>query len=278
MTVLPIERPTWPAAFPILASLSCGNRIRACRLPRNNGMRAVPADAYLFLDADDRLAPDALATLAATLDGSPWASAAVGAYQFIDGTGPARRVRPAVGGDLVEALVRRNRFVNGGQVLIRHEALELAGGFDPALRYGEDWELWVRLALTGEFAASRHPRPVLYVRQRSDGTYAHAAAEAVSFEPCMAAIFNNPVLAARVGAGRIALLERAATAENAWVVGREMIRHRRIAEGLSWLFTSVRLWPTIRRLALLAAVPIVLRLPQGWRGALRPYAMQAPVA
>src|ERR1700722_12624504 len=38
---------------------------------RNRGMAAVEADALLFLDADDWLAPAALATLSATLDAAP---------------------------------------------------------------------------------------------------------------------------------------------------------------------------------------------------------------
>jgi glycosyltransferase involved in cell wall biosynthesis len=45
---------------------------------RNRGMGAADGDALLFLDADDWLAPAALATLAATLEGMPQAVAARG--------------------------------------------------------------------------------------------------------------------------------------------------------------------------------------------------------
>jgi len=242
---------------------------------RNRGIGSVRADAYLFLDADDQLAPDALAVLAATLDDCPWAGAAVGAYRFTRGSGPARRTRAPVGGNLVEALLRRNRFVNGGHVLIRSEAIEAAGGFNPALTYGEDWEFWVRIALTGEFAATRRQHPLLHVRQRPDGAYARLAADPGSFQPCMRTIFCNPALKERLGSGRTALLQRAAEAENAWVVGREMIRHGHAQRGVGWLVRSVRLWPTVRRLVLLAAVPLVLQLPQPLRGALRSYAQAA---
>ena len=54
---------------------------------RNRGMAAAEGDALLFLDADDWLAPTALATLAATLDAAPEAVAAVGAYARVDAEG-----------------------------------------------------------------------------------------------------------------------------------------------------------------------------------------------
>lgn len=239
---------------------------------RNRGLAALDAEAYLFLDADDCLAPEALGELAATLDASPWATAAVGPYRFAAGSGPARRVRHPAHGNLLVPLLRRNRFVNGGHVLVCAEAAQAAGPFDTGLRYGEDWEYWVRIALQGEFVAVRTAVPLLHVRQRPDGAYARLAADPAAFRPCMAKIFDNPAVAARVGTDRLAVLRRQAEAEGQWVVGRELIRHGRPAEGLGWLRRAVRLSPSLRRMALLAAAPAVLRLPAGLRGALRPYA------
>jgi hypothetical protein len=242
---------------------------------RNRGVGTLAADAYLFLDADDRLAADALAMLAAALERHSEAVAAVGSYRFIAGTGPAWRTRPPLGGDLLQALLLRNRFVNGGHVLVRAEAVLAAGGFDTGLRYGEDWEFWVRIALQGAFAAARSVGPMLQVSQRADGAYACFAAEPASFQPCMAAIFDNPAVTARLGPERVSALRRMATAENHWVVGRELIRHGCQPEGLVWLRAAVRLCPTLRRMALLMGVPAVLRLPASMRGALRPYASPA---
>ena len=54
---------------------------------RNRGMAVVEGGALLFLDADDWLAPAALATLSATLDAAPEAVAAVGPYARVDETG-----------------------------------------------------------------------------------------------------------------------------------------------------------------------------------------------
>src|SRR5690348_13053006 len=109
---------------------------------RNTGLRSLAygraVDAYLFLDGDDWLAPHALATLADTLESAPWAVAACGRYARI-GLDGSQRLSPAPpGGNLLERLVTRNLFANGGHILIRAEAAETAGHFREDLSYGED--------------------------------------------------------------------------------------------------------------------------------------------
>lgn len=217
---------------------------------RNRGLAATEAEAVLFLDADDWLATGALAELAAALEAGPAAVAVVGAYVKVPG---AHRVRRPVSGDLLRALLVRNPFVNGGHVLIRRAALEAAGPFRGDLRYGEDWEFWTRLARLGPFAAARSRGPLLYARERPDGAYLGMAANPASFAPCMDAIYNSPALAARLGAAELSRLRRRAEAENDWIVGRELIRRGRLAEGRRFLRRSVGAAPSLRRLALLAA-------------------------
>jgi hypothetical protein len=239
---------------------------------RNRGIGVLNVDAYLFLDADDRLAPEALSALAVALERHSCAVAAIGSYQFTAGTGPALRARRPLEGDLLDALLLRNRFVNGGHVLVRATAVHAAGGFDAGLRYGEDWEFWVRIALQGKFVGARSGRPLLHVSQHANGAYARFAADPASFEPCMAAIFDSPAVISRVGPERVSALRRLATAENHWVVGRELIRHGCRFEGLAWLCRALWLCPSLRRGILLTVVPAVLCLPTAMRGALRPYA------
>ena len=132
---------------------------------RNLGLVASNAEAVLFLDADDWLSPDALATLAETLRTAPNAIAAVGPYQrVLDGPGPLAaatgavsdgRVRAPASGDLLRALLVRNQFANGGHLLIRRHKVETAGTFNPGLTYGEDWEYWIRLACFGVVRRNR---------------------------------------------------------------------------------------------------------------------------
>lgn len=202
----------------------------------------------LFLDADDQLTPDAFSRLAAALEHSTTAVAAVGAYTLAH----TSRARRPDSGDLLPLLLVRNLFANGGHVLIRAEALLATGAFRTDIAYGEDWEFWIRLALQGPFIAVAGTTPVLYVRQHDMGAYRRLATDPASFAPCMDAIFGNPTLLVRFGATRLAAIRHRTDAENAWIIGRELIRHGETCEGRAWLRRSVRAAPTLKRAALLA--------------------------
>lgn len=213
------------------------------RLQEGDGRSGV-----LFLDADDQLTPDALSRLAAALKGSTSAVAAVGPYTFAH----TSRARGPDSGDLLPVLLVRNLFANGGHVLMRSQALLAAGRFRTDIAYGEDWEFWIRVALQGPFAAVAGTAPVLYVRRHDMGAYRRLATDPASFAPCMDAIFGNPALLVRFGATRLAAIRRRTDAENAWIIGRELIRHGDTREGRVWLRRSVRAAPSLKRAALLA--------------------------
>jgi glycosyltransferase involved in cell wall biosynthesis len=242
-------------------------------LPSGEGVGG-RGDALLFLDADDWLAPDALFRLAAALDASPDAVAAAGACAFV---GLGDTLMPP-SGDILERLLVRNLFANGGHLLLRRAAVQAAGGFLPGLAYGEDWEYWIRIALQGRFVAVEGREPVLFVRQHPRGAYRHLAANPAAFIPCVDAIFGNPALTARFGTDRVAAIRRCTDAENHWVIGRELIRHDRSAEGRAWLRRSVQAAPCARRIALLAAAQLAPLLPPALRGPLRPYRLPRQTA
>ncbi len=242
-------------------------RIEFCRQPnagvsaaRNAGIQAsmrrggAAPDAFVFLDGDDWLAPHALAALANALDAAPGAVAACGRYARV---GPDRSVHPArppPDGWLLERLLTRNRFANGGHLLIRRAAVEAAGHFRTDLTYGEDWEYWTRLALLGSFAAIRPPlptEPVLFVRERPGSAMFARGTDPAANRPALEAIYRNPAIAAHFGAIRLAELVRRAEAETAWASGRELIRHGRRLDGWRSLGRSIVGAPSPRRVALL---------------------------
>lgn len=239
---------------------------------RNTGLRHVDGDAVLFLDGDDWLAPDALERLARTLDASPWAIAAVGAYARVDAAGHAHApVKPAEGA-LLRPLLVRNRFINGGHVLLRRDGLTTAGGFRTDLSFGEDWEFWVRVAMQGEFAAVRGGDPTLFALDRAGGAYRKLAADPDAFMTCLSAIHTNPDLIGHLDAADRDQLRRRAESEAYWVLGREMIRHGVRPNAWPWLFRSATACPTTRGFARLAASVLLPGLPSSWRGPFRPYA------
>ncbi len=223
---------------------------------RNRGAAAAlaaGARALLFLDADDWLAPDALARLAAALAEAPHAVAASGGFVPVTEDGaPAGRARRAESGDVLARLLTRNLFANGGQVLVRRSAALQVGGFRPELRFAEDWEYWVRLAALGRFVAVRGRAAVLFVRRRAAGAYLGAAADPAAFAPALAAAYAAPGLAARFGARRLARLRARMGAEAEWVVGRALLWHGRRAEALARLRHAWVARPGVKRAVLLA--------------------------
>lgn len=238
---------------------------------RNHGIRialgrtgAQRADAMLFLDADDWLSPDALARLAAGLESAPWAVAAAGAHAFVQPDGRIVRAPPPPSGCLLERLVVRNLFVNGGQLLICREAVESAGFFRPDLPFGEDWEYWTRLAALGEFVALRERTPVLFAREHGASAYRRMATDPGYAEAVVQAIHANPDIQVRFGTATLMLLRSKADAESAWIIGREHIRHGARRDGQRWLRRSLRRAPGAKRAALLLLSPLGV-------GPFRPY-------
>lgn len=218
---------------------------------RNRGLHAVTADAFLFLDADDWLAPDALMRLAKALDSRPEAIAASGRPARVARDRSIYPMRPPPEGDLLERLLVRNLFVNGGHLLIRSQAIRAAGGFREDLCYGEDWEYWTRLAAQGPFAAlPEHKAPVLFVRETPGSAYLRMATDPMNFAASLDAIYDNPAVLRRFPPSRLKDLRRRAEAEMAWVIGRELIRHGRLGDGWRWLGRSLRQAPTLKRIGL----------------------------
>jgi len=230
---------------------------------RNRGLAEIDGDAALFLDADDWLAPDALARMAAALEANRDAAAAWGRFALMRGTAepghrPVRVVRPRLDGrDAVAALLVGNCFANGGHVLVRRSAAARAGRFNTRLGFGEDWEYWVRLALVGPLVAVPGAEPLLFVRQRDAGAYRSRVTDLAAFVPASLAIFLNPEVQARFPPDRLRALQLAGQAEQAWIAGRAMLEMGDATAGLRLLRRSVRTHPTPRRLGLLAALHVV---------------------
>jgi glycosyltransferase involved in cell wall biosynthesis len=67
--------------------------------------------------------------------------------------------------DQVDAILRRNFVFGAGAV--RADALHALGGYDPAARWAEDWDLWLRLILRGHSAGLINA-PLYEYRQRAD--------------------------------------------------------------------------------------------------------------
>lgn len=115
---------------------------------RNRGTGEARADALLFLDADDLLAPEALELLYAALEDPRVDAAHSGwARMAADGTVGAPSHAPGLP-DLFPTAARSYPFAVHA-CLVRRAVVEAAGGFDPSFVVCEDWDLWQRVARAG---------------------------------------------------------------------------------------------------------------------------------
>lgn len=144
-------------------------------------------DAVLFFDHDDRLRPEALATLVRLLEENPDAPAAYGLAAYMDPEGQLvrpgayesylrnrRRVvatvanpdhpdqfrleRVSRGEPVTYEALMVNNWVPIGGILIRKSARDALGRFDAATNYAHDWDYWIRLSLLGPIPC--HDEPV----------------------------------------------------------------------------------------------------------------------
>ena len=114
---------------------------------RNEGIRRARGELIAFLDADDSWLPDKIARQVAFLEAHPELGL-VGCAGFdcdsdLQPTG--LRVAPNIESEMVfERLLVRN-FVQPSGVLVRKQCLDTVGEFKN-MRFGEDWDLWLRIA------------------------------------------------------------------------------------------------------------------------------------
>ena len=181
---------------------------------RNLGARNARGGWLLFLDADDRLRPGAVASLLAAARGAPRAVLVYGDYNTIDceghqiGRRGLLKGRRKPSGDVLTRLAAGNFIVNGGVALARAEAFRAIGGFDTSLRYCEDWHCWCRLAAIGEFEFA--PKLLLDYRLHTANTMNAAVRTPRDFFPAIARVFDDGLILARLPEGTAAELRLAA--------------------------------------------------------------------
>jgi len=123
---------------------------------RNAGMRGSNGDFLVFLDADDRLLPEAIEAGVCMLEERPECAAAIGAHCRTSHDG--RRVnahgQPVVERNQYAQLMRENWAGFSARAIYRRSLLEHVRGFDPRVDAAADFAF--NLAVTREFPVCSH--------------------------------------------------------------------------------------------------------------------------
>jgi glycosyltransferase involved in cell wall biosynthesis len=130
----------------------------------NHGLAQARAPLVARMDADDLAHPTRLSRQAAALARAPGAALVASAVRVVGPDGTPRRVAapPATPEAIRLALIRHNPLAHPS-VMLRRTAVLAIGGYRPAFRHAEDFDLWLRLAERHELLAL--PEPLLDYRE-----------------------------------------------------------------------------------------------------------------
>lgn len=132
---------------------------------RNHCLTAARGRYIAWLDADDLYMPEMLERQSAFLDNHPSVGMVHGWFHVMDVDGRRMKDWPAVfpvdvvenGCDALAELVLSN-YVNNDTVMVRRQCYCELGGYAHAIRgSGEDWEMWLRIALHWDLGYTAHP-------------------------------------------------------------------------------------------------------------------------
>jgi glycosyltransferase involved in cell wall biosynthesis len=132
---------------------------------RNVGIRSTNGDFLLFLDADDRLLPEAVEAGLRALEQRPECAAAIGTYRRTshDGKPLETHAQPVVDEDQYGQLMRDNWAGFPARALYRRSLFEHVRTFDPELDAAADFGF--NLAVVREFPVAGHPTLVAEHRE-----------------------------------------------------------------------------------------------------------------
>lgn len=135
---------------------------------RNRGIDNATGDYLTFLDADDLWTKDKLEKQLNAFKANPKAGVAYSRVSYIDEQGNfLYNCNPvSFEGNVLKPLLLTNFLINGSNILIRREAIESVGKFDPDLKSSEDWDYYLRLAKDYSFAVV--PEYQILYRQTSN--------------------------------------------------------------------------------------------------------------
>jgi len=171
---------------------------------RNAGLAEASGEFVLFLDADDRLLPEAVETGLCELRGAPEAEMAAGTWKLIGEEGePVPAAAPEVPAEAYPALLESCFISTPAAVLYRRRLFERIGGFDPSVSASADYDVYLKTA--ARFPVRLHGELVAEYRRHGANMTRDPAlimnAEVAVLERQAGAVRDQPALQAALEAG-----------------------------------------------------------------------------
>ena len=152
------------ARFPDVTVIQQENKGLAAA--RNAGLRASHGDIVIFLDADDRLWPDAARIAVEVFAAHPLAGMVFGHCRVVNAAGLPRRTNMVrVRACYYEELLRDNSIWTPAMAAFRRSVLEIVGTFDEQNSPAADYDLYLRVSR--DFPVVSHDATVVDYRQHA---------------------------------------------------------------------------------------------------------------
>jgi len=133
---------------------------RGVALARNTGVLNSTGQYIAFLDDDDEWLPDKLKKQYDLLEGSPVIVGVVHTGSFavdVSSRKILRQLTPTKRGKIFDEMFIQNSIAPTSTFFLRRECFERVGLFDVKLEFGEDFDMWLRIAKEFQFEYIEEP-------------------------------------------------------------------------------------------------------------------------